>query len=107
MSEYVFKDQERIVVGWAEGLMETEQVDESGRPVQRPYFHLFTLIPVSSFKSNSYQAVGLKAEKLRCVSSAVWKDLAPMEVCKLYFDDRGRVSLAVSTGELVMLESGF
>ncbi len=43
------------------------------------------------------------SEKLRCVSNAVWKDIRPFEVVKLYFDEKKRVSLAASTGVSVEL----
>lgn len=105
MSEYVFKDDERVVVGWADGMFETDQKDEQGNPVYRPYASLYALSPVSDFRSNMYQGFGLKAEKLRCASPAVWKDIKPMDVCKLYYDSRGRVSFLAPTGESVTLES--
>ena len=43
------------------------------------------------------------SEKLRCVSNAVWKDIRPFEVVKLYFDEKKRVSMAASTGVSVEL----
>lgn len=97
---YTFKEREWVVTGWAEGKMEVEREDENKRKYteMQPYFQLFVLSPVSSFKSENYSARGLKAEKLRCVSNAVWKDLKPLEVVNLYFDDKKRVSLAASTG---------
>ena len=105
MSEklYTFKDREWVVTGWAEGQMETDRKDDRGNPVMQPYYQLFVLSPVSSYKSDNYNANGLKAEKLRCVSNAVWKDLHPMEVVNLYFDDKKRVALASSTGVSVGL----
>ena len=103
--QYTFKDGEWIVVGWAEGKMETDREDDKGQKVvvMRPYYHLFVFFPVSSYKSDNYNANGLKAEKLRCVSNAVWKDLTPLEVVNLYFDEKKRVSLAASTGVYVEL----
>ena len=102
---YTFKEREWVVTGWAEGKMEVEREDENKRKYteMQPYFQLFVLSPVSSFKSEKYSARGLKAEKLRCVSNAVWKDLKPLEVVNLYFDDKKRVSLAASTGVTVEL----
>lgn len=102
---YTFKEREWVVTGWAEGKMEVEREDENKRKYteMQPYFQLFVLSPVSSFKSENYSARGLKAEKLRCVSNAVWKDLKPLEVVNLYFDDKKRVSLAASTGVTVEL----
>lgn len=85
MSEYNFKENEYLVVGWAHGTMETEERDADGAPVKKPYAQLFVLSPVSSYKSDSYQAVGLKAQKIKCVSPAVWKSISPMEVCNLFF----------------------
>lgn len=69
----------------------------------QPYYQLFVISPVSSYKSDNYSANGMKAEKLRCVSNAVWKDLKPLEVVNLYFDEKKRVSLAASTGVSVEL----
>lgn len=102
---YTFKEREWVVTGWAEGKMEVEREDENKRKYteMQPYFQLFVLSPVSSFKSENYSARGMKAEKLRCVSNAVWKDLKPLEVVNLYFDEKKRVSLAASTGVTVEL----
>ena len=103
--QYTFKDGEWIVVGWAEGTMAVEREDENKRKYteMQSYYHLFVLSPVSSYKSDSYRATGLKAAKLSCASNAVWKDLKPMEVVNLYFNDRKKVSLAASTGVSVEL----
>lgn len=74
---YTFKEREWVVTGWAEGQMETEREDDKGQKVivMQPYYQLFVISPVSSYKSDNYSANGMKAEKLRCVSNAVWKDL--------------------------------
>ena len=50
MSEYSFNENEYLVVGWAQGLMDTEEEDANGKKVnvQRPYYQLFVLSPVSS-----------------------------------------------------------
>lgn len=103
MDAYKFKNGEWVVTGWAEGLMETQRKDDNGNTVtvMEPYYQLFVLSPVSSFKSDSYCASGIKAEKLKCVSNAVWKDLTPMEVVNLYFNEKKRVALATSTGRFV------
>ena len=55
MSEYSFKENEYLVAGWAQGLMDTEEEDANGKKtnVQRPYFQLFVLSPVSSYKSDT------------------------------------------------------
>lgn len=102
---YTFKEREWVVTGWAEGQMETEREDDKGQKVivMQPYYQLFVISPVSSYKSDNYSASGMKAEKLRCVSNAVWKDLKPLEVVNLYFDEKKRVSLAASTGVSVEL----
>ena len=102
---YTFKEREWVVTGWAEGRMEVEREDENGKKYteMQPYYQLFVLSPVSSFKSDNYSARGMKAEKMRCVSNAVWKDIQPMEVVNLYFDEKKRVSLAASTGVSVEL----
>ena len=95
---YTFKEREWVVTGWAEGQMETEREDDKGQKVI-----VMQPSPVSSYKSDNYSANGMKAEKLRCVSNAVWKDLKPLEVVNLYFDEKKRVSLAASTGVSVEL----
>lgn len=102
---YTFKEREWVVTGWAEGQMETEREDDKGQKVivMQPYYQLFVISSVSSYKSDNYSANGMKAEKLRCVSTAVWKDLKPLEVVNLYFDEKKRVSLAASTGVSVEL----
>lgn len=102
---YTFKENEWVVTGWAEGLMEVEREDDKGNKIiaMQPYYQLFVLIPVSTYKSDNYKATGVKAVKLKCVSNAVWKDLTPMEVVNLYFDEKKRVSLATSTGTYVEL----
>ena len=98
---YTFKEREWVVTGWAEGQMETEREDDKGQKVivMQPYYQLFVISPVSSYKSDNYSANGMKAEKLRCVSNAVWKDLKPLEVVNLYFDEKKRVSLAQEKGD--------
>lgn len=102
---YTFKEREWVVTGWAEGQMEIEREDDKGQKVivMQPYYQLFVISPVSSYKSDNYSANGMKAEKLRCVSNAVWKGLKPLEVVNLYFDEKKRVSLAASTGVSVEL----
>lgn len=105
MSEYSFKENEYLVVGWAQGYLETDEKDERGAPVKKPYAQLFVLSPVSSFKSENYQACGLKAQKIKCISPAVWANINPMEVCNLFFDEKQRCAMAVSTGVVVSLES--
>lgn len=106
MKQFEFKKGEWVVTGWAEGQMETEREDDRGNKVtvMQPYYQLFVLSPCSSFKSENYGASGLKAEKRRCASNAVWKDLHPMDVVNLYFDEKKRVVMAVSAGRSVQLD---
>ena len=55
---YTFKENEWVVTGWAEGLMEAERKDEKGNKTIEmvPYYQLFVLVPVSSYKSDNYNA---------------------------------------------------
>ena len=76
-------------MGHAQGNMEDEKTHE-----KRPYFQMFVLSPVSSYKSENYCASGLKAEKKRCVSPDVWDGLEPGCQVKLFFDDKKRVVMA-------------
>lgn len=43
MSEYSFKENEYLVVGWARDLMDIEEEDANGKKVnvQRPYYQLW------------------------------------------------------------------
>lgn len=104
--QFEFKEGEFVVTGWAEGQMEVEREDDRGNKVtvMQPYFQLFVLSPCSSFKSENYGASGLKAEKRKCSTNAVWANLHPMEVVNLYFDEKKRVVMAVSTGRAVQLD---
>lgn len=83
-----------IFVGHAEGQFEVQDGPNKGK--KQAYCHMFALTPVSDFASEDYHAEGFKAEKLRCASPAVWKDLTPGELCNLYFDNRSVVVLATS-----------
>ena len=73
-----------IFVGHAEGPFEVKDGPNKGK--KQAFCHMFALTPVSDFASDDYHAAGFKAEKLRCASPAVWKDLTPGELCNLYFD---------------------
>ena len=79
-----------VYVGNAYGNFE----DQSGKIM--PFANIFVLSPVSSYESNDYHATGFKAEKLKCSSHDVWKDLQIGDRVKLYFDDKKRVVLAVA-----------
>ena len=59
---YTFKEREWVVTGWAEGQMETEREDDKGQKVivMQPYYQLFVISPVSSYKSDNYSANGMK-----------------------------------------------
>lgn len=81
-----------VFVGWATGTFETDKGEEM------PYYNMYVLSPVSSFQSENYQAFGWKAEKKKCISADVWKDLEPGSRVKLFFDDRKRVVMAVLDG---------
>ena len=74
-----------VVVGWAEGQFKTED----GRMM--PYANMFVLSPVSTYESADYKAFGMKAEKKKCLSPDVWKDLEIGSRVKLFFDDKRRV----------------
>mgnify|MGYP006971975027 CR=1 FL=1 len=81
-----------VFVGWAQGNFETEKGDK------RPYYNIYVLSPVSDFESEDYQASGFKAEKKKCASPEVWKDLEPGNRVKLFFDDKTRVIMAALDG---------
>lgn len=85
-----------IFLGWAKGRFEAK--DNDGNPYMKDYANIYVFSPVSDFKSEDYEAFGLKAEKKSCVSPDVWKDVAPGEEVTLYFDLKGKVSMIVSTG---------
>ena len=57
---------------------------------------MYVLCPVSDYRSEDYEGFGLKAEKLRCISADVWKDLQIGEQVQLFFDNKNRVQLATS-----------
>ena len=78
-----------VFVGCAEGRFQTDQ----GK--MQDYANMYVLTPVSSWESEDYRASGMKADKKKCVSPAVWKDLVIGSKVNLYFDDRQRVIAAV------------
>jgi len=77
-----------IFVGWASGQFKNDQ----GK--MTPYANMFVLSPVSSFESEDYKAYGMKAEKKKCLSPEIWKDLEIGARVKLFFDDKQRVVMA-------------
>ncbi len=77
-----------VFVGWAAGRFKNDRGELT------PYANMFVLSPVSSFVSEDYEAFGLKAEKKKCLSPDVWKDLEIGSRVRLFFDDRQRVVMA-------------
>ena len=77
-----------VFVGWAAGRFKTD------RGEMMPYANMFVLTPVSSYESDDYQAMGMKAEKKKCLSPEVWEGLEPGDRVKLFFDDKQRVMMA-------------
>lgn len=76
-----------VFVGCAEGKF--EPLDGKGE--KRDFANMYVISPVSDYVSEDYVASGMKAEKKKCLSPAVWKDLRPGDRVKLFFDDKGRV----------------
>lgn len=85
-----------VFVEWAAGRFDADLQD--GSTEKKDYFNMYVISPVSSFKSEDYQAFGMKAEKKKCVSPDVWKDLTPGDRVKLFFDDKKRVVMAALDG---------
>lgn len=56
-----------------------------------PCANMFVRSPVSSYESDDYQAMGIKAEKKKCLSPEVWADLELGDRVKLFFDGKNRV----------------
>lgn len=82
-----------VFMGWAHGNMVNEKTGE-----KRPYCNMFVLHPVSTYRSDDYEAFGFKAEKKRCLSADVWKDLVPGDRVRLFFDDKNRVAMVALDG---------
>lgn len=81
-------------VGAAQGRFEAD--GPNGTKEKRPYYNMYVLTPVSDYRSDDYQAFGLKADKLKCVSPSVWENLEIGERVRLMFDDKKRVQMAIS-----------
>lgn len=77
-----------VFVGWAAGRFENKEKEKT------PYSNMFVLSPASTYESEDFKAFGLKAEKKKCLSSEVWKDLEIGSRVRLFFDDKQRVILA-------------
>lgn len=75
------------IVGWAKGRFEK---DNGGT---QEYSHLFVTYPVSDYTSDDYEAMGMKAEKLKCASADVFSQVNIGDQVELYFDDKKRVNL--------------
>lgn len=90
MSEFIVDAdyQGYVYVGHAQGNFETDKGEKQS------YFNIYVISPVSAYQSDDYQAFGFKAEKKKCFSADVWKDLDPGNRVKLFFDDKGRVVMA-------------
>ena len=77
-----------VFVGWAAGRFENKEKEKT------PFANMFVLSPASTYESEDFKAFGLKAEKKKCLSSEVWKDLEIGSRVRLFFDDKQRVILA-------------
>ena len=77
-----------VFVGWAAGRFENKEKEKT------PYSNMFVLSPASTYESEDFKAFGLKAEKKKCLSPEVWKDLEIGSRVRLFFDDKQRVILA-------------
>lgn len=77
-----------VFLGWAAGRFATDKGDK------RSYYNMYVFSPVSTYKSDDYEAFGLKAEKKTCVTPDVWKGFKPGDKVKLFFDDKRRVIAA-------------
>ncbi len=60
-----------------------------GETQERDYYNMFVLSPFASGGNN--HTVGLRAEKLRCMSNDVWNGLKPGDKLLINFDRFGRV----------------
>ncbi len=81
-------------VGSAEGRFESNR---TGNMVG--YSNMYVISPVSDYKSDDYSGRGYKAEKFKCTSNAVYKDLEIGDEIEAYFDSQQRVALVTPTGE--------
>lgn len=78
-----------VFVGWACGRYEDRRSQE-----MKPFANMFVISPSSDYVSDDYEAYGFKAEKKKCISPDVWKDLQIGDRVKLFFDDKQRVVMA-------------
>ena len=80
-----------IYVGNAQGRFDA---DTPQGKEKRPYYNMYVISPVSSYKSEDYEGFGFKAEKLPCVSPEVWKDLKPGDRIRILNDGK-RVAMVI------------
>ena len=80
-----------VFVGCAQGRFDVESTTGIEK---KDYFNMYVISPVSSYESEDYKASGMKAEKKKCISAEVWKDLQPGDRVVLFFDDKKRVVMA-------------
>ncbi len=78
-----------VYVGNAQGNF----VNDKG--VKQSFCNIFVVSPVSTYQSEDFQAHGFKAEKLKCASSEVWRDLDIGTRVKLFFDAKKVCVMAV------------
>ena len=93
-----------IFVGWAKGRFDAED-RQTKQMYKKDYFNAYLISPVSDYKSEDYEAMGLKAEKYSCASPDVWKDLQPGEEVNVYFGEKKLIVLMTSTGRSILLEA--
>ena len=75
------------IVGCAKGRFKRDDGE------MQEYAHIYALSPVSSFKSESYEAIGQKAEKLKCASPSVWDGIKLGTQVQVLFNGRQQVAM--------------
>lgn len=68
---------------------------QDGRKVN--YANLFVISPLTGEENDDYHYAGYKAEKFRCASADILKDVKPHAKVNLYFDKNARVVMIVDT----------
>ena len=66
--------------------------DRTGEVIS--YCNIYVIWPITGPMNEDRQYQGYQADKLRCVSPDVVEGLAPEDKVVLYFDRRGRVTMA-------------
>ena len=64
--------------------------DSTGELV--PYCNIFCLSKIEGKETNDFRFGGYRAEKFKCVSADVFKDVEPQDKVVLYFNQYGRVT---------------